>query len=97
MRPRRLRQDIRLNRHGCAPRAPAVVLARIALAPEYAERYTRAILDPFDLGAIVAELPSDSATALLCVERDSEACHRSLTASRLRAEHGLPVTDLRPG
>lgn len=70
---------------------------RIALAPEYTERYTREILDPFDLGALVAELPSDSVTALLCVERDPEACHRSLVAERLRAEYGLPVTDLRPG
>jgi uncharacterized protein DUF488 len=70
---------------------------RIALAREYAERYTSEILDPFDLGALVAELPGDSATALFCVERDPEACHRSLVAERLRAEHGLPVTDLRPG
>jgi uncharacterized protein YeaO (DUF488 family) len=70
---------------------------RIALASEYAERYTREILDPVDLGAIVAELPSDSVTALLCVERDPEACHRSLVAARLRAEYGLPVTNLRPG
>ena len=69
---------------------------RIALAPEYAARYTREILDPFDLGALVAELPSDSVTALFCVERDPEACHRSLVAARLRAEYGLPVTDLRP-
>jgi hypothetical protein len=43
---------------------------RIALAPEYAECYTRRILDPFDLGALVAELPGDSVTALFCVERD---------------------------
>ncbi|MFF0529007.1 DUF488 family protein [Nocardia amikacinitolerans] len=70
---------------------------RLVLAPEYAERYTREILDPFDLGALVAEFPNDSTTALLCVERDPEACHRSLVAERLRAEHGLPVTDLRPG
>ena len=70
---------------------------RIALAPEYAEHYTREILDPFDLGALVAELPGDSVTALFCVERDPEACHRSLVAERLRAEHGLPVTDLRAG
>ena len=70
---------------------------RVALAPEYAERYTREILDPFDLGALVAELPGDAVTALLCVERDPEACHRSLVAARLRAEHGLTVTDLRPG
>jgi len=70
---------------------------RIALAPAYAERYTSEILDPFDLGTLVAELPSDAATALFCVERDPEACHRSLVAARLRAEHGLPITDLRPG
>ena len=30
------------------------------------------------------------------VERDPEACHRSLIAERLAAEHGLPVTHLRP-
>jgi uncharacterized protein (DUF488 family) len=70
---------------------------RVALAPEYVERYTSEILDPFDLGALVAELPGDSATALLCVERDPEACHRSLVAERLRTAYGLPVTDLRPG
>jgi uncharacterized protein (DUF488 family) len=69
---------------------------RIALAPEYAERYTHEILDPFDLDSLVAELPTNSATALLCVERDPEACHRSLVAARLRAAHGLLVTDLRP-
>ncbi len=70
---------------------------RVALAPEYVEGYTREILDPFDLGALVAELPSDSATALLCVERDPEACHRSLIAERIAAEHGLTVEHLRPG
>ena len=69
---------------------------RIALAPEYAERYTREILDAFDLGAIVAKLPSDSVTALLCVERDPGACHRSLVAGRLHAEHGMSVTDILP-
>jgi uncharacterized protein (DUF488 family) len=70
---------------------------RVTLAPEYADRYTREILDPFDLGALVTGLPDDSATALLCVERDPEACHRSLVAARVRTEHGLSVTDLRPG
>ncbi|WP_328701594.1 DUF488 domain-containing protein [Amycolatopsis pittospori] len=69
---------------------------RVELAAEYAERYTREILDPFDLGTLVAGLPA-SGIALFCVERDPEACHRSLVAARVRAEHGLPVTDLRPG
>jgi uncharacterized protein (DUF488 family) len=70
---------------------------RTALAPEYARRYTREILDPFDLGALVAGLPADSTTVLFCVERDPEACHRSLVATRVHTEHGLPVADLRPG
>jgi uncharacterized protein (DUF488 family) len=73
---------------------------RVALAPEYVERYTREVLDRFDLGALVADLADlaeDSATALLCVERDPQACHRSLVAARLRSQHGLPVADLRPG
>jgi uncharacterized protein (DUF488 family) len=69
---------------------------RVALAPEYVERYAREILDPFDLSALVEDLPADT-TALLCVERDPEACHRSLVTERLRAEHGLPVAHLRPG
>ncbi|MBZ9593869.1 DUF488 domain-containing protein [Streptomyces yangpuensis] len=70
---------------------------RIALAPEYIERYTREILAPFDLGALVTELPSGSVTALFCVEGNPEACHRSLVAERLCAEYGMPVTDIRPG
>jgi uncharacterized protein (DUF488 family) len=66
--------------------------ARAELAPVYAERYTREILDRVDLEPLV----SDDA-ALLCVERDPEACHRSLVAERLAAEHGVAVTHLRPG
>jgi uncharacterized protein (DUF488 family) len=69
---------------------------RVALAPEYAERYVREILEPFDLGAMVSELQSRGTAALLCVERDAEACHRSLVAARLRSEYGLAVTDIRP-
>jgi len=69
---------------------------RVALAPEYAERYLREILEPFDLDGLVAELPANSATALLCVERDPQACHRSLVAARLRTEFDLPVVDLLP-
>lgn len=69
---------------------------RVALAPEYADRYTREILTPFDLDALVAELPATASVALFCVERDAEACHRSLVAARLRAETGMRITDLHP-
>jgi uncharacterized protein (DUF488 family) len=70
--------------------------SREQLAPEYRERYTSEILDRADLAAVVAELPEAGAGALLCVERDPEACHRSLIADRVAAEYQVPVTHLRP-
>ena len=33
----------------------------------------------------------------MCVERDPEACHRSLIADRLAKEYGVEVIHLRPG
>src|SRR4051812_7304209 len=71
--------------------------SRAQLAPAYVERYTREILDHVDLGALAGDLPDDAASALFCVERDPEACHRSLIAARLAAEHGLPVDHIRAG
>ena len=70
--------------------------SRAELAPEYVERYTREILDPFDLEPVLASLPEAGAAALMCVERDPEACHRSLIAERVASEHGVDVVHLRP-
>jgi uncharacterized protein (DUF488 family) len=70
--------------------------SRRELAPEYAERYRREILDQADLGAVVTRLPDDRTTALLCVERDPEACHRSLVAQELAETYGLDVVHLFP-
>jgi len=70
--------------------------SRASLAPAYVEGYTREILDAADLGDIAEALPSTGAAALFCVERDPEACHRSLVADRIAAEHGVPVEHLRP-
>jgi uncharacterized protein (DUF488 family) len=70
--------------------------SRTKLAPAFRERYLREILDKVDLGPIVEEMPADGASALFCVEHDPEACHRSLVAERLAAEHGLTVAHLRP-
>src|SRR4051812_11234626 len=70
--------------------------SRSELAPEYMERYTQEILEPVDLIPIVAAMPASGRAALFCVERDPEACHRSLIAARLTERHGVPVTHLRP-
>ncbi len=70
--------------------------SRVELAPEYRDRYSKEILGQVDLAPLVASLPDDAASALLCVERDPEACHRSLIAERLAAEFDVAVMHLRP-
>lgn len=69
--------------------------SRTELAPAYVERYTAEVLDRVDLKPIVRFVGNNRA-ALLCVERDPEACHRSLIAARLEGELGTAVTHLRP-
>jgi uncharacterized protein (DUF488 family) len=69
---------------------------RESLAEEYVRRYETEILDRVDLGAIAESLPEHGRSTLLCVERDPEACHRSLIAVRLVRLLGGSVLDLRP-
>lgn len=70
--------------------------SRRELAAVYARRYTAEILDRADLGLVVSALPSSGTAALFCVERDAEACHRSLVARRLTEQHGVVVEHLSP-
>lgn len=70
--------------------------SRRELAASYTRRYTSEILDGADLAPIVASLPNDGPAALFCVERDAEACHRSLIAHRLAEQYSVTIEHLRP-
>jgi uncharacterized protein (DUF488 family) len=70
--------------------------SRVELAPGYVQGYVEQILDRADLDAVVAQLPAEGAAAMLCVERDPEACHRSLVAARLAERYGVDIGHLRP-
>jgi uncharacterized protein (DUF488 family) len=70
--------------------------SRQRLAPEFAARFTSERLDQVDLAPIVESMPADGATALMCVERDPEACHRSLVAARIADQFGIALTHLTP-
>jgi uncharacterized protein (DUF488 family) len=63
--------------------------SRLELAESYRRRYTSEVLDRVDLGAVLEGLPDGAVSALLCVERDARACHRSLIAARLQARYGV--------
>jgi uncharacterized protein (DUF488 family) len=69
--------------------------SRTVLAPGYVRVYTEEVLDRVELEPIV-RFVGDNRAALLCVERDPEACHRSLIAQRLADELGLTVEHLKP-
>ena len=70
--------------------------SRLELAAEYTRRYSTEILDRASLTPVVSALSSIGTAALLCVERDPEACHRSLIAQRLAEKHGVTIEHLRP-
>jgi uncharacterized protein (DUF488 family) len=69
--------------------------SRTKLAPEYVSRYTEEVLDRADLEGVLRWVGAGRA-ALLCVERDPEACHRSLIAARLERESGAKIEHLKP-
>jgi uncharacterized protein (DUF488 family) len=86
MREAQYRED---ERRGEGKRSSTV------LAPVYRRLYTEQILDPADLTPL-AELTSQRHPALLCVERDAAACHRSLVAERLERDEGASLRHLLP-
>jgi uncharacterized protein (DUF488 family) len=87
---------LRQLQYGEDDRAGVGKRSRVELAPLFRQRYLDEILGAVDLASLVAELPRDHVAALLCVERDAEACHRSVVADRLAVEHGVSVLHLRP-
>jgi len=70
--------------------------SRIELAAEYTRRYTTEILDHADLVPLVPVRRDSGIIALFCVERDPEACHRSLISRRMVEQHRVTVEHLRP-
>jgi|SRR5438309_4093858 len=68
--------------------------SRIQLSDEYRRRYVNEVLDQVDLGRVLESLPDNATSALMCVERDATACHRSLIAALLHARFGVPILNL---
>ena len=68
--------------------------SRIQLSDEYRRRYVNEVLDQVDLGRVLESLPDNATSALMCVERDAPACHRSLIAACLHARFRVPILNL---
>jgi uncharacterized protein (DUF488 family) len=71
--------------------------SRERLAPEYVARYEAEILGRVALEPLAEELTeAGGVAALLCVECEASACHRSLLAARLAERFGFRVSHLTP-
>lgn len=70
--------------------------SRLELSKAFRHAYVEQILEQADLESLRAELSTLGTTALLCVERDPGACHRSILAERLGREAGGDVRHLGP-
>jgi uncharacterized protein (DUF488 family) len=68
--------------------------SRIELSEAYRRCYLAEVLDRVDLGKVLEPLPDEATSALLCVERDTPACHRSLIAARLHTRYGVPILNV---
>lgn len=88
--------ELRQLQYAADDRAGEGKRSRSTLARAYVEGYVREILDEADLDAVVEVMPNDAATALLCVEQEPAACHRSLVADELARSYGLPVVHITP-
>ncbi len=70
---------------------------RQVISPAFADAYRTECMTGFDGQQFVADLgPDAQVVALLCVERDAAACHRSLLADQLARDLGASVTHLVP-
>lgn len=70
---------------------------RERLSADFMDAYRAGILAAFDPRAFLAEMPPETrVAALLCVERQPAACHRSLLAEKLGALPGVMVEHLLP-
>lgn len=69
---------------------------RTELSDGFKRAYIEQILEPANLDKLLADFDASATAALLCVERDPRACHRSLIADRLAADYGVPVEHLMP-
>jgi len=70
---------------------------RTELGQAFRVAYQEEILNSFNPQSLLDELPPDAQiVALFCVEKEPEACHRSLVAGKLQQDLGLEVGHILP-
>jgi hypothetical protein len=70
--------------------------ARRRLGQSFVKAYEETVLAGFDARSFADQVGAATVLALFCVERDPDACHRSLLARHLAGAFGLEVKHVVP-
>jgi uncharacterized protein (DUF488 family) len=88
--------EIRATQYAADATAGEGKRTRTELSDDFKRTYIEWILEPADLEGLLAVFDTSVTAALLCVESNPRACHRSLIAERLAVDHRVPVEHLLP-
>lgn len=90
-------EALRARQHALDRAGKVAKRRRAQLSDEFVEGYVEQCLSAFDSSEFVRGLGEDARRIVLfCVEREPEACHRSLVAGRLERDLGVEVRHLLP-
>ncbi len=79
-------------------RAHVAKRTRSVLSQRFIQAYEQEYLSQFNPQQFITQVADNaSVICLFCVEREPDACHRSLVAQRLQQESGLHVTHILSG
>jgi uncharacterized protein (DUF488 family) len=69
---------------------------RVELGDIFIEEYKRQILDKYELSLLIAELDklNTKKAVLFCVEKEANACHRSLVSKKLETDFSYKINNL---
>ncbi len=70
---------------------------RTKLSAQFIDTYEKEVLEDLDVKRFLSQFePQPEALVLFCVEREPEACHRSIVAKKLAEQLQLQVKDILP-
>ena len=69
---------------------------RNKLGEKFKEEYTRQVLENYNFSDLINKLEEVNAhkAVLFCVEKEAEACHRSLVADKLKQRYSVTINHL---
>ena len=90
-------QDIRMLQKEEDYASGTLKSERTELAKSFVLAYNTCVLEKFDMSSFVGALGPDACNiAFFCVEKNPQACHRSLVVRKIAEEYDIEVENLMP-